>query len=124
MSKLILVLFGILAGWLLSEENRELLRKKIQDAGIAFAPQKATPPAQPVKEEIAPQKAEEVFPDPLEKIKGIGPVIKNKLNDSGIFTFAQLAALSPDELEEIVGASIKRFTDESEIIRQAQDFTA
>ncbi len=124
MSKLILVLFGILAGWLLSEENRELLRKKIQDAGIDFAPQKATPPAQPVKEERAPQKTEEVFPDPLEKIKGIGPVIKNKLNDSGIFTFAQLAALNPDELEEIVGASIKRFTDEREIIRQAQDFTA
>ena len=98
--------------------------------GINLTTPQKVPPAQPApaqKEDDfvdAPDKAEEVFPDPLEKIKGIGPVIKQKLNDKGIFTFAQLAKLSPEELEEIVGAGIKRFTDEGEIIRQAQDFAA
>ena len=122
MSKLILVLFGILAGWLLSKNNRKLLHEKLQEMGIDFAPLNPEQPSQEKAKPEAPQaKAEEVFPDPLEKIKGIGPVIKAKLNDQGVFTFAQLGVLSPTELEEIVGASIKRFADEEEIIRQAQE---
>ena len=123
--KLMLVLFGILAGWLLSESNRKLLYEKLQEMGVDFAPLYPASPAQPFREKAetkAPQeKSAEVFPDPLEKIKGIGPVIKAKLNDQGVFTFAQLGALSPTELEEMVGASIKRFADEEEIIRQAQE---
>lgn len=65
----------------------------------------------------------EVRIDPLEKIKGIGPVIKTKLNASGIFSFKQLSKLTPADLEAIVGEGIKRLADEDEIIRQAKEFS-
>ena len=126
MSKLILLLFGVLAGWLLSEGNRELLRKKIQEMGIDIPAPKTTASAESIQEKIkledSPLKSEEVFQDALEKIKGVGPVIKGKLNDNGIFTFAQLGALTPQALKEILGASLKRLSNKEEIIRQAQEF--
>ena len=64
---------------------------------------------------------EEVRVDPLEKIKGIGPVIKTKLYSGGILSFKQLGNLTPAELEAIVGEDIKRLADEDEIIRQAKE---
>ena len=40
--------------------------------------------------------------DPLIDVNGIGPKYQEKLFDAGIFTFAQLAALSTDQLREII----------------------
>jgi predicted flap endonuclease-1-like 5' DNA nuclease len=40
--------------------------------------------------------------DRLERIKGIGAVFARRFNDAGIFTFDQLAALTPEQIEEIV----------------------
>ena len=68
-----------------------------------------------------PPNCGEVRIDPLEKIKGIGPVIKRKLNEGGVFSFAQLGALTPAKLEEIVGEEVRRLADEEELIRQAQE---
>ena len=123
MSRFIIFLVGIIAGWFLKESNWEEWLEKIKSY---FEPQQA--PAQDIpllKEEPSKshQKTEkEIFADPLEKIKGIGPVIKTKLNDKGIFSFSQLAALTPADLEEIVGAGIKRFTDEEAIIAEAKKY--
>ena len=64
---------------------------------------------------------EEVRVDPLEKIKGIGPVIKTKLYSGGILSFKQLGNLTAAELEAIVGDDIKRLADEEEIIQQAKE---
>jgi predicted flap endonuclease-1-like 5' DNA nuclease len=58
--------------------------------------------------------------DDLEVIVGIGPVIARMLNQAGIFTFAELAALSVEDLREIVGKQIQRLADESEILSQAR----
>jgi predicted flap endonuclease-1-like 5' DNA nuclease len=79
------------------------------------------------QEKIAALEAEleecgDITIDPLEKIKGIGPVIKKKLNDGGVFSFKQLGKLTPANLEAIVGDDIKRLADEDEIIRQAKEF--
>lgn len=41
-------------------------------------------------------------PDPLEKIRGIGPVTATRLNEAGITTFDQLAKLDPVTLGDIV----------------------
>ena len=43
--------------------------------------------------------------DALEEITGIGPVFANRLNEAGIFTYAQLASSSPEELTQITGAT-------------------
>jgi NADH-quinone oxidoreductase subunit E len=40
-------------------------------------------------------------PDDLEAVKGIGPVIDKELKSMGIVTFAQLAALTPAQVERI-----------------------
>jgi predicted flap endonuclease-1-like 5' DNA nuclease len=69
-------------------------------------------------------KAAAVQPDDLEIIKGIGPVINRKLNQGGIYTFEQLAALTPARLVEIVGDVIQRLADEDAIINQAKELAA
>ena len=117
MGRLILLVIGFVAGWFLKDSNWEEWLEKLKSY---FEPQEAPKKPIPLLEEKESKsdasKADEIFPDPLEKIKGIGPAIKTKLNENGVFTFAQLAALTPQELEEIVGTGIKRFTDEEEII--------
>ena len=63
--------------------------------------------------------------DNLQAIKGIGPVISKRLNDAGVYTFEELAQLTPDELEEILGALIKRFfPGEDNMIAQAKEFAS
>ncbi len=121
--RLIIFLLGILAGLYIKNSNVDEWMAKIKSYFKGHKPQEPQIPLLQEKEEAKAEveNTEEVFPDPLEKIKGIGPVIKGKLNEQGIFTFAQLGALTPTKLEEIVGASIKRFADEEEIIRQAQE---
>lgn len=40
--------------------------------------------------------------DRLEEINGIGPVFARRLNEAGIYTFAELAELTPERVHEIV----------------------
>ena len=40
-------------------------------------------------------------PDKLTDIKGIGPVAEKQLNEQGITTFAQIAALSEDDIAKV-----------------------
>jgi predicted flap endonuclease-1-like 5' DNA nuclease len=56
-------------------------------------------PAPPAKK-AAPAKPAE--PDDLKLIEGIGPKVDEALNASGISTFAQLAVMTPAEVEKIV----------------------
>ena len=39
--------------------------------------------------------------DDLTRINGIGPVVENKLNQLGIYTFAQISRLSEADMERI-----------------------
>jgi predicted flap endonuclease-1-like 5' DNA nuclease len=63
--------------------------------------------------------------DRLEQIKGIGPVFARRLNEEGIFTFADLAKLSPERVREMV-ADGNRLTniDAQAWIAQAQQLAA
>ena len=58
--------------------------------------------------------------DNLKVIKGIGPAIEKKLNNAGIYTFAALARLSVEELENILG-NARRLAREGDLIAQAQE---
>ncbi len=78
------------------------------------------------REEISKLKSrlelcDEIRPHELERIKGVGPVIKRKLNKKRISTFAKLAVITPQELEGIVGEKIHRLVDAEAIIRQANE---
>jgi len=43
--------------------------------------------------------------DDLTKIEGIGPAISNHLNDAGVYSFAQLAQLNPQQISDILSAA-------------------
>lgn len=43
--------------------------------------------------------------DRLQSIRGVGPVYARRLHEAGVHTFAALAALTPERLKEITGAS-------------------
>ena len=59
-------------------------------------------------------------PDDLKVIKGIGPEIERLLHQGGIRSFAQLADLTPADLERILGSMIKRLADEQDLLDQAR----
>lgn len=84
--------------------------KSAQREAISFQREPAAPaPAQTKSEK-----------DDLKVIKGIGPAIEKKLNNAGIHTFEALAGLTANELEDILGGTIKRLKDESDLIAQAK----
>ncbi len=61
--------------------------------------------------------------DNFQAIKGIGPVFSKRLREAGIHTFEQLAHLTPQQLEEILGDLYKRFFSKQEtILAQAREF--
>lgn len=117
------LLLGILIGWLIEWVIDWLYWRKKNDQPVVADKSVELKAAE---EKIAVLEsrlanAEEVRVDPLDKIKGIGPVIKTKLYSSGIVSFKQLGNMTPAELEAIVGDGIKRLADEDEIIRQAKE---
>jgi len=57
--------------------------------------------------------------DPLREIKGIGPVYALRLYEAGINTFAELAALTPEQLEEKFG--VLEIADPESWIAQAKE---
>ena len=57
----------------------------------------------------------------LEEINGIGPVYANRLNDAGIYTFAELSATSAAAIQEITG--VTRW-DPADWIAEAKKLTA
>ncbi len=116
----IALLLGILIGWLIEWVIDWLYWRK------KYAGQDQGEELKAAHEKIAALEAElencgEIRIDPLEKIKGIGPVIKKKLNEGGVYSFKQLGKLTPADLEAIVGEEIKRLADEEVIIQQAKE---
>ncbi|MBE7552192.1 MAG: DUF4332 domain-containing protein [Anaerolineales bacterium] len=61
-------------------------------------------------------------PDPLEDIVGIGETYAHRLNRAGIYTFAQLAALSPERIEQIVEVEEPQMIDARSWVAQARGF--
>ena len=57
--------------------------------------------------------------DDLKLINGIGPALEKRLNDTGIYTFADLAQLSPEELEARIGNPRRVAT--ADLIEQAKE---
>lgn len=75
-------------------------------------------------EEAAPEApAERAIPiaDDLKKIKGIGQVFASRLNEAGIWTFADLASREPEKVREIVSSGrVENMIDPEEWIAEAR----
>ena len=73
----------------------------------------------PVTKPIRPKTKKEI----LEVLKGIGPASVRRLNKAGVFTFDDLALLSPEELRSILGNVLKRAgITENQVIEEAKKF--
>jgi len=60
--------------------------------------------------------------DQLEKIKGIGKVFAGRFNEAGVFTFADLAALSAERAHEIINPEEWQAIEPAEWIAEAVQF--
>ena len=67
--------------------------------------------------------APEAGSDDLTQIKGIGPTYAQKLQAAGISTFAQLAALTASQLDDIIDAPDWRDSDYQDWIDQAKELS-
>lgn len=104
MGRLLLLIIGFVAGWFLKDSNWE---EWLESLKAAFTPQETQEKPIPLlEEEEEATLADEVFANNLESLKGIGAVSNGKLNENGIYTFAQVAALTPEKLKEIVGGRV------------------
>jgi predicted flap endonuclease-1-like 5' DNA nuclease len=63
-------------------------------------------PGPEVHEEPPPKFRSGGGADDLTLIKGIGPVYRDRLTDSGIHSFSDLAATSPDQIADVAGTSV------------------
>jgi predicted flap endonuclease-1-like 5' DNA nuclease len=77
----------------------------------------ARPAAQPV-EQSRPNKTNQRRDD-LKLINGIGPALEKRLNDTGIYTFADLVQLTSEELEARLGNPRRVAT--ADLIEQARE---
>ena len=125
MNPMFAFVFGLLVGWLIEWVIDYLYwRRRYAEIEVARSqPLEAIPVDAPV---VAPieEPGESPKPDNLKIIKGIGPVIERKLNETGIYTFEQLGNLSTAELRAILGDMIERLSDEESLLQQARDLAA
>ena len=135
---------GLIYGWLLRwvvdkifmEDNlralaneNEILRQRI----ITLETPRAQPDRPAQIQRTTPQPVEETETvavvgfgptasqrDDLKLIKGIGPILENKLNDAGIYTFDQMSRLTSDQLQMIFGESRRNLQNTDNLISQAK----
>ncbi len=92
--------------------------KKAKQADTPVEAEKAEAKAKPAK------KAKKADGDDLSEISGIGPVIVGKLHDAGITTFAQIAAWTEADVEEIEEKlSFKGRVEREDWIAQAKELS-
>ena len=127
-------IFGLLFGWFVKFAIDRIYRdNEIEDIrnenaslreyirALESKLQPGSPESKPLKRTAtrAASVRTEGGKDDLKVIKGIGPAIEKKLNDAGILTFAALARLTAEELENILG-NTSRLVQEGNLIAQAE----
>lgn len=131
-------LLGLFTGWLVKTmvadadlrhriqafvNENSFLQDRIRSLEVQTKPKSletksvARPATQPV-ERPRPVKTN-TRKDDLKLINGIGPALEKRLNDTGIYTFADLVQLTPEELEARLGNPRRVAT--ADLIEQARE---
>ena len=125
---------GLIIGWLIEwiidwrfwrqeqnvnvdEESR--LRRELEAARLEISRLQTQVSASPAPAAPASVPAR---PDHLPDIHGIGQVYAKRLNDAGVYTFAQLSELSVERLREIIQPQEWQSLDFASWITQARTF--
>ena len=126
MNTIATLVLGLLIGWLVEWMIdwfywRSRVRLLVQEN--AFLNERiANPGTKKVRAQKTRPLRDKQGKDNLQAIRGIGPVIARRLNEAGVYTFEELAELTPDQLQEILGELIKRFfPGEDKMITQAKE---
>ncbi len=104
-------LAGARLAWLGPREHAEVRRRAKKEA--------ERPKVKEERAEAGPEVVEEVTPDDLTSLPGIGSATQNRLNEAGIHTYAQLAGTTPEHLRQVLGKPY-RLADVEEWIEQAR----
>lgn len=122
MSPLFTFVLGVLVGWLIEwlidfyywrrRRSEEVEASARHEAIVSRAAALVSPEAKTVEKPAT---------DNLQVIKGIGPVIEQKLNEAGIYTFEQLGKLTTADLRNILGDVIQRLANEESLLEQARE---
>lgn len=113
MSSWILLILGVVLGWLAKWTVDYFLNQKEADTAVALQSEQVAELKDRLaiyrEENAALREALDQMPkvvvkekDSLQKINGIGPVFAQKFNEAGIHTFADLGSLSPEKALEII----------------------
>jgi predicted flap endonuclease-1-like 5' DNA nuclease len=130
-------LLGLITGWLVKTmiadadlrhrlqafvDENSVLRDRIRSLEVMTKPKsletksvagRATQPVEPSGPIQTNQRK-----DDLKLINGIGPALEKRLNDTGVYTFADLVRLTPEELEARLGNPRRVAT--ADLIEQAR----
>lgn len=111
--------------------------KRLNDAGIFSFAQLAEQSADRVREIINPEEWQKIEPeswiaqavilanpDHLEDINGIGDEYAQRLNQAGIYTFAQLVEAGPEQLHRIIDPEHWQKIEPEKWIAEARQFAA
>ncbi len=96
------------------EAEKESLSARLQEA----LNRKPEVVVQEVVKEVLVQR------DRLQKIHGIGDVFAGRFNEAGVYTFAQLAALTPDRARQIINPEEWQAVEPTQWIDEARQFMA
>jgi predicted flap endonuclease-1-like 5' DNA nuclease len=88
------------------KENKQKLAAELEEAKLSKEPKRQ--PVEPAF--LGHAKFTEKQKDNLKMISGIGPVLEQKLNALGIYTFRQISEFTPQAIEHVT-SSIKFFPD-------------
>jgi len=122
------ILIGLLVGWLIEwiidwlfwRRGDARLREKL----AATEAERDQLKAQLIACTNAPAKVVVKEKDDLAKIHGIGKVFAGRLNEAGVHTFAELAALTSERVYEIIDPEEWQAIDADSWIAEARDFAA
>jgi predicted flap endonuclease-1-like 5' DNA nuclease len=120
----------------LSKEHSELKREVLLSKAQPSQAQEPKPVDKPNKAEAETKPAKASTPsasssfsqfsgirrDPFEKIDGVGPIFEERLWNAGVFSFAQLATMSPDRIRQIVDPQGKQPIVPEDWIKEAGEF--
>jgi len=92
--------FGLLVSFILTAILIKYFRDLNKGKGLQTRDSETKKPV--AEDQIVIEETDSAEPDDLTRIKGIGPKIATVLQEAGITTFAQLAAMDPESINDIL----------------------
>lgn len=120
------LMLGVAVGWVILKRFQRPAVESFDHSQSSGSTKEIELTSAVAEAEIKPDSPVSATPEPapardrLEAIKGIGPVFARRLNEAGIYTYAELAESSPDKLREIVAAKSWQAVEPEEWIKEAR----